>query len=87
MAVLLIASAPPSATAPCQPTPQRSPQDAPASATVQTISPCAATAPSIVSATWLRPRPKTSLRMLLSLGRLNSSPMTNIRKTTPNSAR
>ena len=29
----------------------------------------------------------TSLRMLLSLGRLNSSPMTNIRNTTPNSAR
>jgi len=41
----------------------------------------------IVTTTWLRPRPKTSLRMLCSFGRLNSSPITNIRKTMPNSAR
>jgi hypothetical protein len=33
------------------------------------------------------PSPNTSVRMLRSLGRLNSSPITNIRNTTPNSAR
>ena len=46
-----------------------------------------ASVPPIVSTTCASPRPNTSLRMLLSLGRLNSSPITNIRKTTPNSAR
>jgi hypothetical protein len=41
----------------------------------------------MVSSTCDSPSPNTSVRMLRSLGRLNSSPMTNIRNTTPNSAR
>ena len=40
-----------------------------------------------VSNTCNRPRPNTCLRMERNLGRLNSSPITNIRNTTPNSAR
>ena len=40
-----------------------------------------------VSTTCKTPRPKTCWRIERSLGRLNSSPITNIRKTTPNSAR
>ncbi len=45
------------------------------------------TAPAIVNVTCDKPRPKTSERIARSFGKLNSRPMTNIRKTTPNSAR
>ena len=41
----------------------------------------------MVSTTCVKPRPNTRLRMLRNLGRLNSNPITNIKKTTPNSAR
>jgi hypothetical protein len=41
----------------------------------------------MVSATWSSPSPNTWRRMERSLGRLNSSPITNIKKTTPNSPR
>jgi hypothetical protein len=44
-------------------------------------------APISVSTTCPSPRPNTSLRMRMSLGMLNSSPMTNIKNTTPNSAK
>ena len=44
-------------------------------------------ASTMVRPTCEKPSPKTSLCIARSLGRLNSSPMTNIRKTTPNSAR
>ena len=44
-------------------------------------------AQAMVASTCAKPSPNTILRMLRSLGRLNSSPITNIRKTTPNSAR
>ena len=40
-----------------------------------------------VNKTCSRPRPNTCLRMERSLGRLNSSPITNIKNTTPNSAK
>ena len=46
-----------------------------------------AVAPSMVTVTWNRPRPNTWRRIALSLDRLNSSPITNIRNTTPNSPR
>ena len=83
IAVELIASAAPSAIALCQP----SPQWRPVAAKSEISAALPATAAAIVSTTWLRPRPKTSFLMLSSLGRLNSRPMTNIRKTMPNSAR
>ncbi len=47
----------------------------------------AAVTRTIVSTTCPRPSPKTRLRMLFSLGSENSSPIENIRNTTPNSAR
>ena len=84
MAVDDIAIAPPSTTAPCQPISQGR---ALRLFQTHTSRKCPSTAPAIVSATCDMPSPKTSVRMLRSLGRLNSSPMTNIRKTTPNSAR
>ena len=40
-----------------------------------------------VRTTCNRPKPKTCWRMERNLGKLNSSPMTNIRNTTPNSAK
>ena len=83
MAVLDMAIAPPSTTAPCQPICQ----GIAVNEKIHTSSAWPSSAPAIVSTTCDRPRPKTSERMLRSLGRLNSSPMTNIRKTTPNSAR
>ncbi len=83
IAVELIASAAPSASAPCQP----SPQARPLAAATEIKAALPATAANIVSTTWLRPRPKTNRRMLCSFGRLNSRPMTNIKKTMPNSAR
>ena len=82
MAVDDIAIAEPSAMAPCHVRSQARPRAAkPAASSTLPI-----TAPRIVSPTCDRPRPNTSERMLRSLGRLNSSPITNIRKTTPNSA-
>ena len=41
----------------------------------------------MVSATWNRPSPNTWRRIERNLARLNSRPITNIRKTTPNSPR
>ena len=80
MAVLLMASAPDSASAVCQLIGQRAGiKAASASRKPVTIS--------IVSTTCASPSPNTWRRMARSLGRLNSSPMTNIKKTTPNSAR
>ena len=78
IAVLLMASAPDSASAVCQPAPPRS---APAQASASS----AALAKSTVSSTCSKPRPNTCRRMARNLGRLNSSPITNIRNTTPNS--
>ena len=46
----------------------------------------AATASAIVAATWARPSPNTARRMARSFGKLNSSPIENIRNTTPNCA-
>ncbi len=71
-----IASAPPSAIDACQVR----------SNTALNSQPTGATA-SMVSTTWLPPRPNTSRRIARSLARLNSSPIENIKKTTPNSAR
>ena len=80
IAVLLIASAPESASAVCQLMPQTlGANDASNSV--------ASVAASIVKATWNRPSPKTWLRIARSLARLNSRPITNIRNTTPNSPR
>jgi len=39
------------------------------------------------NATWARPRPKTSRRVVFNRSHDNSRPIINIRKTTPNSAR
>ena len=83
IAVELIASAAPSAIALCQPRPQARPL----AANSETSAALPASAAKIVSTTWLRPRPKTSFLRLRSFGRLNSRPMTNIRKTMPKSAR
>ena len=41
----------------------------------------------MVNTTCIKPSPNTCLRMARNLGRLNSSPITNIKNTTPNSAR
>ena len=83
MAVLLMAMAPPSTTAPRQSRPQPSPKRMNSHA--RNALPIRA--PAKVSITCDIPSPNTRVRMLRSLGRLNSSPMTNIRNTTPNSAR
>lgn len=83
MAVELIAIDAPSTSAPCQPSSQLRPSiENPA-----TSSALPSTAPPMVSTTCIRPRPNTAVLSARSLGRLNSSPMTNIRNTTPNSAR
>ncbi len=79
-----MAMALPSTTAPCQPISQGRELRA---FHTHTSSRCPASVPNTVSTTCDMPSPKTSVRMLRSLGRLNSSPMTNMRKTTPNSAR
>ncbi|MDT4877213.1 hypothetical protein FQZ97_1127160 [compost metagenome] len=80
MAVLLIAMMPPSAIAICQDTfHQVGSNRAMTSEAAEVISK--------VSTTWDRPSPNTWRRIARSLGRLNSSPITNIRNTTPNSAR
>ncbi len=71
IAVELIASAPPSATPACQPQPAR-------------LSASIATA--VVIVTCASPRPNTARRIAFSCGRLNSSPIENIRNTIPNSA-
>ena len=83
MAVLDIAIAAPSTTLPCQPISQ----GIEVCEKIHTSSAWPSSVPAIVANTCDSPSPNTSLRMLRSLGRLNSSPMTNIRKTTPNSAR
>ncbi len=83
MAVELIAIAAPSTSAPCQPICQARPSSAKPAISMA----LPATAPATVSPTWASPRPKTAVFSARSLGRLNSSPITNIRKTTPNSAR
>ena len=44
-------------------------------------------ATAMVHSTCNRPRPNTYARMDLSLARLNSKPITNIKNTTPNSAK
>ena len=72
IAVELIASAPPSVN-PCS---QAKP------------SKCSPTiAMTVVIATCANPRPNTARRIAFNCGRLNSSPMENIRKTMPNSAK
>jgi hypothetical protein len=78
-----IAIAPPSVMAPCHVRSHWRPSAANAAAS----SALPITAPMIVNPTCDSPSPNTSSRMLRSLGRLNSSPITNIRNTTPNSAR
>ena len=83
IAVELIASAAPSATALAH----DSPHWRPTSASPHVSSVLPATPATMVSATWLRPSPNTSVRIPRSLERLNSRPITNIRNTTPNSAR
>ena len=83
MAVLDIAIAPPSTSEPRH----DSSQGRPLNENSHVNRKCPATDPAIVSSTCAKPSPNTSLRMLLSFGRLNSSPITNIRNTTPNSAR
>ena len=72
IAVEDMASAPPSAKPVCQGKPS---------------SQASAVGANTVSSTCPIPRPNTTRRMLNSLGRLNSSPIENIRNTTPNSAR
>ncbi len=72
IAVELIASAPPSARPAGQPKPRS----------------CSTSTPAIVVIdTWTSPSPKTTRRIAFSCGRLNSSPIENMRKTMPNSAR
>ena len=80
IAVLLIATAPDSARAVCQGMRQMV-----GAITAKASEPTVAT--TMVSKTCISPRPKTWRRMARSLERLNSSPMTNIRNTTPNSPR
>jgi hypothetical protein len=80
MAVLLMASALDSARAVCQPSPRLRGRK-PTSTKVTSV------AASMVMATCSNPSPNTWLRMARSLLRLNSSPITNIRNTTPNSPR
>ncbi len=80
MAVLLMAIAPDSASAVCQPMVQRL-----GAMLARNREPTVAS--TMVSATCSSPRPNTWRRMERSLGRLNSSPITNIRNTTPNSPR
>jgi len=72
MAVDDMAATAPSATPACQPTPSMR---------------AAHTASAAVATTCAPPRPNTMRRMVESFARLNSSPIENIRKTTPNSAR
>ena len=80
MAVLLMVSAPDSASAVCQPSRQ-------AGGSCVAITSAPTVAMVIVSSTCSRPSPNTCLRIARSLGRLNSSPITNMRNTTPNSPR
>ncbi|MCY1560532.1 hypothetical protein D9M68_976730 [compost metagenome] len=80
MAVLLMAMTPPSATAICHDTFHQAGSTSASNSEAAVVS-------STVSATCDRPRPNTWRFITRSLGRLNSSPITNIRNTTPNSAR
>ena len=83
MAVDDIATALPSTSAP----PNPSSQGRDVNENSQPSSALPSSAPAIVNTTCDRPSPNTSRRIARSLCRLNSSPMTNIRNTTPNSAR
>ncbi len=80
IAVLLMATAPASAMAVRQSMPHR-----PGAASSSSSEPPVPS--TIVSSTCAWPNPNTWRRMARSLCRLNSRPMTNIRKTTPNSPR
>ena len=80
MAVLLMAITPPSASAVCQDTVHHIGSSTESSKEPRVVS-------KTVRTTCDRPRPNTWRFMARNLGRLNSSPITNIRKTTPNSAR
>ena len=80
MAVLLIASAPDSATAVCQPMFQYA-----GNSRARSNEPPIDAA--MVSSTCNMPKPNTWRRMARNLGRLNSSPIANMRNTTPNSPR
>ncbi len=80
MAVLLMAMAPPSASAVCHSIFHRL-----GARVARNIEPTVAS--TTVSTTCSSPSPKTWWRMERSLDRLNSSPITNIRNTTPNSPR
>ncbi len=71
-----IASAAPRANAPARPTPKYAPRSQPAARVIRIVSP-----------TWAPPRPKTMRRIDRNRGSENSSPIENIRNTTPNSAR
>ena len=79
MAVLLITSTPDSASAPCHESCHKSGMS-------QRKAKMPSVPRAIVSTTCSSPKPSTWRRMARSLGRLNSSPITNIKKTTPNSA-
>ena len=76
IAVEDIASAPPSAKAPARLTSKNPPMTKPAASVNR-----------IVRTTCDPPSPSTSLRIACSRVSENSSPIENIRKTTPNSAR
>ena len=80
MAVLLIAMAPDKVSAVCQLMCHRR------GARVAKNSEARVTM-TMVNTTCIKPRPNTCLRMARNLGRLNSRPITNIKNTTPNSAR
>ena len=80
IAVLLMASTPDRASVPCQDKCHKSGQNQRKPSSTRVLS-------TMVSPTCSAPSPNTWRRMVRSLGRLNSSPMTNIRNTTPNSAR
>ena len=80
MAVLLMAKAPDKAKAVCQRICQMD-----GAMLAKNIDPTVTQ--TMVRMTCMEPKPKTWRRMLLSLGKLNSKPMTNIKNTTPNSAK
>ena len=84
MAVLLMASAPDSASAVRQDNCHSGGTQADSTEDSSMAPPVAS---AIVITTWDRPSPKTCMRIARNLGRLNSRPITNISSTTPNSPR
>jgi hypothetical protein len=80
MAVLLMAMMPPIASAVCHSNAHQSPNSQPSANDAPVVN-------TTVSTTCAVPSPKTKRFIARSLGKLNSSPMANIRNTTPNSAR